>query len=211
MVKFNLFSDEIKFTYEYNKDNILFLDLKVILPNGKLITSLYSKTTVINTERSIAYSQALRIKRVCSQESDFNEHSLNLRSWILKRGYPEKIINAEMSKVKFNVDNKRSNNRQKKEISFTQKFKVLQNIINTHLYLLCMNNEVKRVCTPKPMVSFRGSRKISSYLEQNYILLKEQWAHLDVGLKVVKSVNTSLKLILFLVVSLEKHIKLIIV
>ena len=78
-----------------------------------------------------------------SQESDFNEHSLNLRSWILKRGYPEKIINAEMSKVKFNVDNKRSSNRQKKEISFTQKFKVLQNIINTYLYLLCMNNEVK--------------------------------------------------------------------
>ena len=27
-----------------------------------------------------------------------------------------------------------------------------------------MNDEVKRVFTPKPMVSFRGSRKISSYL-----------------------------------------------
>ena len=222
MAEFNLFSDDIKFTCEYNKDIISFLDLKVTSLNGKLITSLYSKPIdchqylhygschTKHTKRSIVY-RPLRIKRVCSQESDFNEHSLNLRSWILKRGYPEKIINAEMSKVKFNVDNKRSNNRQKKEISFTQKFKVLQNIINTHLYLLCMNNEVKRVCTPKPMVSFRGSRKISSYLEQNYILLKEQWAHLDVGLKVVKSVNTSLKLILFLVVSLEKHIKLIIV
>ena len=116
MVEFNLFSDEIKFTYEYNKDNILFLDLKVILPNGKLITSLYSKTTVINTERSIAYSQALRIKRVCSQESDFNENSLNLRSWFLKRVYFEKIINTELRKMKFNVDNKRSNNRQKRDI-----------------------------------------------------------------------------------------------
>ena len=175
IAEFNLFSDDIKFTCEYNKDIISFLDLKVTSLNGKLITSLYSKLIdchqylpygpchTEHTKRSIVY-RPLRIKRVCSQESDFNEHSLNLRSWILKRGYPEKIIYAEMSKVKFNVDNKRSNNRQKKEISFTQKFKVLQNIINTHLYLLCMNNEVKRVCTPKPMVSFRVSRKISSYI-----------------------------------------------
>ena len=54
-----------------------------------------------HTKRSIVYNQALRIKRVCSQESDFNEHSLNLRSWFLKQGYPDKIINTEMSKVKF--------------------------------------------------------------------------------------------------------------
>ena len=47
--------------------------------------------------------------------------------------------------------------------------------------------------------------------EQNYIVLKEQWAHLDVGVNVVESVNTSLKLILLLVVSLEKYTKLIIV
>ena len=35
--------------------------------------------------------------------------------------------------------------------------------------------------------------------------MKEQWAHLDVGVNVVKSVSTSLKLILLPVVSLEKH------
>ena len=73
-----------------------------------------------------------------SEESDFNEHSLNLRSWFLKRGYPEKFINTEMSKVKFNVDNKMSNNRQKKGVpfvvTFQPKLKVAQNIINKHLY-----------------------------------------------------------------------------
>ena len=91
----------------------------------------------------------MRIKRVCSQESDFNEHSLNLKSWFLKRGYLENIVNTEMSKFKFNVDNKNSDNRY---------------IINKHLYLLYINDEVKVVFTPKPMVSFRSSHKISSYL-----------------------------------------------
>ena len=42
--------------------------------------------------------------------------------------------------------------------------KVLQNIIKRHLYLRYVNDEVKRVFTPTPMVSFKSSRKISSYL-----------------------------------------------
>ena len=45
MTEFNLSSDDIKFTYEYNKDTISFLDLKVISSNVKLITSLYSEPT----------------------------------------------------------------------------------------------------------------------------------------------------------------------
>ena len=68
-----------------------------------------------------------------------------------------------MSKVKFNVDNKRSNSRQKKGIplvvTFHPRLKILRNIINKHLYLLYMNYEVKRVFTPKPMVSFKSSTK----------------------------------------------------
>ena len=48
MAEFNLFSNDIKFTYEYNKDTISFLDLKVISSNGKLITSLHSKPTDCN-------------------------------------------------------------------------------------------------------------------------------------------------------------------
>ena len=87
---------------------------------------------------------------------------------VFETGYPEKIIKTGMSKAKFNVDNKRSNNRQKRGIPFVvtfhPKLKVLQNIINKHLYLLHMNDEVKSVFTPKPMVSFWSSRKISSYL-----------------------------------------------
>ena len=105
---------------------------------------------------------------MCSQESDFNEHFLSLTYWLLKQGYPEKVINIEMSKGKSYVDNQRPNNRQKKGIlfvvTFRTKLKVLQKIINKHLYLLYMNGEVKSAFTPKPMVSFRSPRKISSYL-----------------------------------------------
>ena len=87
---------------------------------------------------------------------------------VFETGYPEKIIKTEMSKAKFNVHNKRSNNRQKKGVPFVvtfhPKLKFLQNIINKHVLLLYINDEVKKVFTPKPMVSFRSSCKISSYL-----------------------------------------------
>ena len=72
-----------------------------------------------------------------------------------------------MNKVKFNVDNKRSNNTKERDTFFVTiqpELKVLQNMINRHPYLLYMNDEVKRVFTPKPMVSFRSFRKISSHL-----------------------------------------------
>ena len=43
MEVFNSFSHNIKFTYKFDKENILFLDLKVISANGKSISSLHSK------------------------------------------------------------------------------------------------------------------------------------------------------------------------
>ena len=42
--------------------------------------------------------------------------------------------------------------------------KSLSKIISKNLHLLYMDDEVKRVFTPGPMISFRSSRKLSSYL-----------------------------------------------
>ena len=87
---FNLFCDDIKFTYKFDKDSISFLDLKIIASNGKLTTRLYDKPANCHqylhyksshpehTTRSIIYSQILRVNRVCSQESDLKNTLLNL-------------------------------------------------------------------------------------------------------------------------------------
>ena len=42
--------------------------------------------------------------------------------------------------------------------------KNINQIINRNLHLLCMDQEVKKIYTPKPMVSFRSPRKLSSYI-----------------------------------------------
>ena len=42
--------------------------------------------------------------------------------------------------------------------------KSLSSIVNNNIYLLHMDQEVKRTFTPQPMVSYRSARKLSSYL-----------------------------------------------
>ena len=109
----NKYHPNINFTHESNKECINFLDLKVSLLDNKLSTNLYIKPTDMHqylhyssshpdhTKRSIVYSQALRLNRVCSVEADFVRRQKEMKSWFLKRGYPENIINREMEKVKF--------------------------------------------------------------------------------------------------------------
>lgn len=91
-----------------------------------------------------------------------------MRSWFLKRKQPEKIIDNEMFKVKFTFSRK-IKPRQKEEedipliFTYNPSIKCLSKIVNKNLYLLYMNDEVKRVFSPEVMISFRSARKFSNY------------------------------------------------
>ena len=106
------FSDHIKFTFESNKENINFLEVNINLSNGHLMTNIYikpknchqyldySSSHPNHIKHSIVYSQSLRGRRLCSHESDFLKHCTKMKSWFLKRGYPENMIDEEVKKVK---------------------------------------------------------------------------------------------------------------
>ena len=76
----------IKFEYEISRARISFLDTEICIKNNKLHTKIFRKKTDcqtylnINSEHpkslknSIPYSQALRIKRICSTKKDFDHH-----------------------------------------------------------------------------------------------------------------------------------------
>ena len=92
-----------------------------------------------------------------------------MKSWFEVRGYPNKLIEQEIEKVKFfrNGNVLRQGDPRKSVpfvLTYHPLFKSMGKIINKNLYLLYMNNEVKKVFTPKPMISFRSARKMSSYL-----------------------------------------------
>ena len=109
----NNYNSQIKFTYEFNKEHISFLDLKVTLCDGKLTTDLHVKPTdrhqylhytlahPNHTKRSIVHSQTLRLSRICSYKNDFEKHLEEMKSWFRVRGYLDNLMKKEMSKVCF--------------------------------------------------------------------------------------------------------------
>ena len=83
-----------------------------------------------------------------------------------------------MDKVKFSNIERRSKSKIQKCISLVVTYqpllKSLSSIINDNTYLLHMDQEVKRILTPHPMVSYQSARKLSSYLLRTKLYPKER-------------------------------------
>ena len=122
-----------------------------------------------------------------------------MKIWFQKRGYLQNIIKNEMKKVKFPSCNK-AQGKNSKGVAFVVTYhpllKQLKGILHRNMYLLNMNIEVKQTFTLVPMVSYRSSRKLSSYLVTAKLYPIE---------RIVGSNR-----ILLLAQSLEKHLKSII-
>ena len=165
----NCFDNNIKFTHETSKENVIFLDLIVKLSKGCLTTDLHIKGTdrhqylhfnsshPDHTKKLIIYSQALRLTKICTFENDFLRHRDEMGSWFQRRGYPEDVINIEMKKVVFTGNFGKSSNKNKGVqfvLTYHPLLKKVNYIIRKHIHLLYMNGECKKVFQPGPMVSF---------------------------------------------------------
>ena len=103
----------IKFKAEcISKDRVNFLDVDVIRCWEKLTTDLYVKPTdshqylhtsschVFHSKVSIPYSQALRLNRICSEGTVFDKRCNKLESWLMSRGYSEKLVRRQILRAR---------------------------------------------------------------------------------------------------------------
>ena len=181
MEDLNNHQSNIKFTYTFSKNCVPFVDLDVQLSGGELTTNLHIKPTdrhqyshftsshPNHTKCSITYSQALRVSRICYRECDFRKHISEMKTWFLRRGYPKNLVESEIKKFKFShISNNKSQKRALKRIplvvTYHPLFNSLGKVLSKNLNILYMDEEVKKVFYPGPMVSFRSARKVSSYL-----------------------------------------------
>ena len=95
-----------------------------------------------------------------------------MKSWFSQTGYLQKLIETETSKVKFSGQRVSHSTKVGKDfalvVTYHPIFKSIGKIIYDDLYLLYMNKESKKFFTRGPMVSFRSSRKIGSYLVRTW-------------------------------------------
>ena len=109
----NNFHKIVKFTMEYSRKQIAFLDTVTFHNNSeKLLFNLYCKPTdkhcylkynsyhPKNCKNSGPYSQFIRIRRICSLEAHFEEHAKNLILFYQKRDYPIELLKNSLQKAK---------------------------------------------------------------------------------------------------------------
>lgn len=108
----NTFHPTIRFTNTTSTTHIPFLDVMITLQEGTLHTDLYSKPTDTfnylhwsschpqHTKRSIPYSLAFRLVRICSTEEALTLRLEQLTSHLTSRGYPKQQIQSAITKAK---------------------------------------------------------------------------------------------------------------
>ena len=100
----NAFHPSIKFTMEYSPYQINYLDVLITKDeSGETVrASLYMKPTDSHHavyKKSIPYSQAVRMKRICSEEADLQHKLGDLESLLANRGYRTESARREIQTV----------------------------------------------------------------------------------------------------------------
>ena len=60
----------------------------------------------------------MRVRRICSNKTDFERLLDNMKSCFQGRGYPKHFFQKEMSKVRFNEENSNTKRSKSKRVAF---------------------------------------------------------------------------------------------
>ena len=100
----NIYIADGQFTWETSETSASFLDILVSINGNRLTTSvfckptdshsylLYSSSHPNHTKQSIHFSQFLRLRRLYSEDEDFQSRSLEMREFFVQRGYPTSLL-----------------------------------------------------------------------------------------------------------------------
>jgi len=109
--KANAFHKTIKFTSEISNDNHVFLDTVSRIEGSQLVKDLYSKPTdshqfLLQTSchpchccKNILYNLALRIRKICFQEADYESRTHEMSSYLCRCGYKNEYVDKAITKA----------------------------------------------------------------------------------------------------------------
>ena len=132
-----------------------------------LPTSCHPRHTFLR----IPYSQSLRIKRICSNNTDAQRHLHDLSNHLQKRGYNQDIITSAFERaenisredlLKYKIKDK--NERVPLVLTYYPKLAKTSSLIHKHLPTLHSSDRLKNVFPEPPLCSFRRTRNLKDLL-----------------------------------------------
>ena len=180
----NTIHPTIKFEMSHSRDRIPFLDTTVILTiTGHIETTLYRKPTdispllhaqsfhPINCKTSIIYSQALRYRRIISDNNEFEKQLQVLRRTLIKRGYNIGRINEIFNNVRLLS---RDNLLQYQDrppthvlpfvVPFNWNTLHIGRILHLHWHLIQNDENLQEISMLTPIMAFRRQKNIRDLL-----------------------------------------------
>ena len=178
----------IKFDYEHSRESVNFLDTTIRISGKKLSTTLYTKPTdrraylhsksyhPESTKKSIAYSQAARLRRICTNTDDFWLHANKLKQDLMNRGYDQAILSREIDRAAnqdraslLTYKERAASNRIPLIVTYNQNLPDLKGILNNTWEHLQINPAVKEKFVEKPVLCYKRNRNLRDEIGQTKI------------------------------------------
>ena len=171
-----------------SKTEINFRDITVFKVDKKLRTKMYVKTTdrqsylhsksehPNSTKRSIVYSQALRLNKICYNRSDLHNNCKRLLNTLTKRGYNKKDtttqINRAISIPRNELLNKiKTSNTERLPLTVTYNRTLpdLKTIIDKNFHILQTELKLKEIFSDPPVFAFKRNKNLKDIIEGNKV------------------------------------------
>ena len=180
----NTVHENIKFDCKYSYKSIDFLDATVFKNNQQsLSTKLFTKPTdrpgyIHNTSyhpksqiKNIPYGQALRVKRICTEESDLQEALKHLKAGFQSRGYKGPQLDEQFGRIN-EIDRKQLLSYKEKEVNSNLKFITkynrnlpnIRSIIENNWSILSTNEKLTKAFEDKPILTFKRNKNLKDML-----------------------------------------------
>ena len=178
----------IKFTAEYSKERVPFLDTWVIKnEENKVYTELFTKPTDTHNyllytschpshcKNGGPYGEFLRIRRNCTQPEDYETHSTKRVEDYAKRGYPRHLLTeaktqaynknrSELLSPTNKKDQKQGLTRVPLVVTFNPANPDFSKILRKHWPLISLSKRCQAAFPEIPMIAYRRNKNLSDKL-----------------------------------------------
>ena len=142
---------------------------------------LYSSSHPSHVKNSIPYSQFLRLRRLCSDHSDFSRKSEEMCQFFEKRGYPVSVVKAGHHRAQqfdrqssLQTSQKDKNDRIPFTLTFHPHNHAVKSIILNNFKLLQNDPETGRIFSQPPLISFKRDKNVGNFLVRSALKTNEQ-------------------------------------
>eukprot|EP00745_Piridium_sociabile_P023737 TRINITY_DN3707_c0_g1_i1.p1 TRINITY_DN3707_c0_g1~~TRINITY_DN3707_c0_g1_i1.p1 ORF type:complete len:909 (-),score=150.62 TRINITY_DN3707_c0_g1_i1:630-3356(-) len=181
------FHPALKFTHQISTTTVSFLDISISITDSNiLLTTVFYKDTDSHSyltfssshptscRESIPYSQFLRLRRLCSDDADFQQQARQMTTFFTSRGYPIDIVREALKRASsvsrsqlissLTVTRKQATDRTILTLVYHPHNIPVKNILVKNFNILQQDQRLKDVFSKPPLVAYMKDTTLKDHL-----------------------------------------------